>query len=276
MSTDDIKAYVKAKQCIEDITKQGAKRKREANSRVKELRGNLDEHIPSNIKYTIPNVTSDEGQLDLVAFRKVRVSQKRLTSEAVLGAWDAISPDALKSALHQGDSMTEATLDVLEDELKQRLAKCTEYTEVVPRGSKQEPPEMESVHIDSASPEVRDLAVRLWYAKKEAADGSSEISLMCKPFRDEIKRLEPVVKSALGDIPGASSMVDESARPVYVRRKTQWVKPKINFRGEVGPIVEEALLAAADGELPNSSCLVGMEIIDRRKIECRVALDEAS
>lgn len=278
MSTDDIRAYVRAKQSVEEIKKRGAKRKRDSAATVKELRGSLAQHVPSNVKYLVADVTQEDGPVEVVAFRKVSVSRRAVTSEAVRGAWDALSIDALRPLLQRGESMVEAAMGVLEEELAQRLAVCREYIEVVPRGSKKDPPEMESVHIDAVSPEVRDLVVRLWYAKKESQEASAEYSKATKPFRDDIKRLEPIVKEALGDIPGASSRVDESAHPVYVRRKTQWVKPKIDFRGELGPIIEDALGGAArdGGELPASSQLIGVEVIDRRKTACRLTLDDAS
>ena len=276
MSQDDIRAYVRAKQSIETIRKRGAKRKREASAQVKQFRESLADHVPSNVKYLITDVAQEGGPVEVVAFRKVSVSHRPVTAEAVCEAWDALSLDALGPSLQRGESMTEAAMGLLEEELKQRLAVCREYIEVVPRGSKQDPPEMESVHIDAVSPEVRDLAVRLWYAKKESQEAAAEDSKCCKPFRAEVKRLEPIVKEALGDIPGASARVDESDRPVYVRRKTQWVKPKIDFRGEVGPIVEDAIASSGGDELPASSLLVGVEVLDRRETACRVSLDEAS
>ena len=269
MPRDEIRAYARAKQSIEEIQKRCGKRKRDAGALVRQLRASLAAHVPSNVKYLVDGVMGEEGPVDLVAFRKVRVSQRRVTAEAVSGAWEALSLETLGASSGEGQARTEAVLTALEEELKPRLAVCSEFIEVAQRGSKQDPPEVESVHIDAVPPEVRDLVVRLWFAKKEATEASREQSRACKPFRDEAKRLEPVVKQALGDIPGASSRVDESARPVYVRRKTAWVRPKIDLRGELGPLVEDALLSA-------SSELQGLEVLDRRETACRVSLDEAS
>ena len=278
MSQDDMHAYVKAKQSVEMIRKRGAKRKRDVASSIKKLRECLDEHVPSNVKYLVADVMDEDGRVELVAFRKVRLSQRRITSEAVYEAWDAIPKEALCPTSRMGESMVDAALGLLEDELKQRLGVCKEFIEVVPRGSKQDPPEMESVHIDVVSPEVRDLVVQLWYAKKQAKKAATEDSKACQNFKEEIKRLDDILKDALGELRGASSdpvTIDEGARSVHVRRKKRWVKPKIDFRGELGPILEEALATTDEGSIPKSSDLVGVEVIDRMSEAWRVCLDDA-
>lgn len=269
---DNIRAYVRAKHGVEEVRKETAKRKRDASAAVKQLRAELDGHIHSNVKYLVAGATED-GSTTLVAFRKVCVSSKRVTADAVREAWGAVYLEALRAP--EGAEGTAAALNLLEEELQRRLAVCRETVEVVPQGTKQDPPEMESVHVDAVPPEVKDLVARLWLAKREAKELAAEESSRAKAFRDEVRRLEPAVKEALGDIPGASSRVDESARPVYVRRKTQWKRPKIDFRAEIAPVVEGALSAAAAGG-PAAARLEGVEVIDRLESVCCVTLDEAS
>ena len=276
MSQDEMHAYVRAKQGVETIRKRGAKRKRDVASSIKKLRESLDEHVPSNVKYLVADVIDEDGRVELVAFRKVQMSQRRITSEAVYNAWDAIPKESLCSTSGMCESIVDVALGLLEDELKQRLGVVKEFIEVVPKGSKQDPPEMDSVHIDAVSPEVRDLIVRLWCAKKEAKKATTQDSKDCQPFKKEISRLDIILKEALGKIHGASSNpIDEGAKLVHVRRKKQWVKPKIDFRGEIGPILEEALTGADEGLIPESSELVGVEVIDRVAEAWRVYLDDA-
>ena len=173
----------------------------------------------------------------------------------------------------------QAALDALEEQLQERLQVCTEYVDVALRGSKQDPPEIESVEIDAVSDSVKELIVGLWHAKKEAKEISAEVAQKSKAFKEEIKRLEPAVGEALRGIPGASSTVEGAARPVYVRRKTHWVHPRIDLRGEIGPIIDEAMVGASAGdtaELPASSLLQGLDILDRREMACRITLDDAA
>ena len=87
---DAVRDYVKARRALDAERQVGRKAKAARQSELKQLRAELLERIPSNVKFVVSEAQGDDP-VTLVAFRQVKVSRRKLNADLFSKAWQSLS-----------------------------------------------------------------------------------------------------------------------------------------------------------------------------------------
>lgn len=278
---EKVQRYALAQRGISKVRRDGAATRQKLSKLLNDLRGRLGQHLTRcDIHYVVSGVETEDGVSDVVAMRRLKVTRRRVTAEAIREAWDSLDAAALQPMLQRGEQPATAAMEALEELLEHRLATHREQIEVVERGSTHDTNDG-SVTIEEATSDLAQLIGDVYRAKLALRSFNRQQTALCKEHQREVKALHGDVEEALAVAPGGSirvSGVGHDGSDVFVRSSSRESKPKLDLREALGPVVETALTAVdlSVDPWPASTSLDGCEVVDRPGESCAKVSIEAA